>query len=219
MKLKEKGVFLNSTQRSLKTAMALAGLLQCAALSHGQLFVDLPDLVLSPSANQNFDLFINNSGSPIQVEGLKVTLIVEDGGALDGISPPSGPQITGLDLLTGTLFEANNNGHLGFGAFPGGQVFEQDTITASGFVTLASGSSKFATVTFDATGWAPGTYDYTFYDDNEAIKFTPEGSLVGGSQPSYAGGTLTVVPEPGSTALVVGFICLGIGAVSRMRKR
>ncbi|HUT58008.1 MAG TPA: hypothetical protein VNA25_09190 [Phycisphaerae bacterium] len=87
-----------------------------------------------------------------QVNGLQFNLQVADGGPENGGSI-DGPVITNVDILTGTIFDGNNWGDLGWGPIPGpgpAQLWESWTLTASDTVPAAG---LLAKVTFDTTGF------------------------------------------------------------------
>jgi Ca2+-binding RTX toxin-like protein len=111
---------------------------------------------LAPNtAGQVIPIYVSG-GVPVQ--GMNFNLQVGDGGPAAGGSA-NGPAIQGLDILTGTIFAANNNGTTDI---DGDQtpdlapLFEgRDTTTGSGFV-VAEG--LLGTVTVDTTGFNEGQW-------------------------------------------------------------
>jgi hypothetical protein len=177
--------------------------LSCAGSLHAQVFdptltITMPDQSIAANSSASFDLFVNNTGSARTVNGIGVYLETASGG----------PSITGVDVLTGTIFGAvANNGQNGVGTGNQGipTFFYQETSTTSGnTVTVAPGLSKFASATFNTTGVAPGTYSYTLNSSFGPSFYTTTG---GDINPTIVAGTLTVVPEPEATALVAGALC------------
>ncbi len=181
------------------------------------LTIDLPELNLNPNeANQSFDITIANGGAALAVTGIGFNIQVADGGP--SIPAPNtgtidGPEITAVDVFTGTAFASNNNGPGGTGGIVGGQFFERTTLTSSGTVEIPSGTSKIATVTFDTTGFFNGTFDLTMNTLNGPTKFTTTG---GDEIPTLLNGSLTIVPEPGTTAL---WASLGLAGLVAARRR
>ena len=179
--------------------------------THAQNFViNLPDLILeAETAEQGFDIFVqNNEATPIGVDGIFFNVEVA-GGTVEPVSD--------VDLITGTPFELDNTGPGGSGQISG-SYFERST-TSSAPVDVPNGSpQKIATIIFNTTGIAPGTYSYTLnaFGGASATFFTSPG---GDINPNLGDGTLTVIPEPGTTALVAGVLCLGVGAAYRIRQR
>jgi hypothetical protein len=202
----------------LKTFLAVA---TCGLATSvcGQVFeIDLPDLLLQPNtAGQSFDLFVENQGGNFPVTGIRVELLVGDGGTEAG-GTIEGPSISEVDVITGTIFATpNNNGAGGAGSVVP-QLFERSTLTPSGTVNVPAGSSKFATVTFDTTGFGPGTtVNYTL-DTGAAFNGpTLYHTQTGDYQPTLLDGTLTVIPEPSHCAAAFGGACL-VWAAARRRK-
>lgn len=190
--------------------LTLAAALSYGWSTHAQNFViNLPDLILEQdTSEQGFDIFVqNNEAAPVGVDG--IFLNIEVAGAAVGA-------VSDVDLFTVTPFELDNTGPGGSGF--NGSYFERST-TSSAPVDVPNGSpQKIATVIFDTTGIAPGTYNYTLNALGGAFPtfFTSPG---GDINPTLGDGTLTVVPEPGTTAVFAGLLCLGAGAAYRIRQR
>src|SRR5688572_16408002 len=93
-------------------------LLMAAPLVSAQLIIlDLPDLLLEPNKpNQTFDLYADNGGSDFILTGLRIELMVGDGGP-DAGGSISGPAIADVSVTSpGTLFAGNNIGEQGLGS-------------------------------------------------------------------------------------------------------
>jgi len=167
------------------------------------------------------DLLANTPSQTVQItvsgDALVNFVLVDcqigDGGPLGG-GKITGPSITNVDVVTGTIFQYNNEGN----AYGSGtiipQVAYQGTITnysTGGFVTA---TGLLATVTIDTTGFT--TVGATF---DLKLKGTLNGDTSFGDSvpaPIITNGTIRIVaaPEPGSLALVVA----GAGMLLRRRK-
>jgi len=115
----------------------------------------------------NHVLAPNISGQPLgltvsggtQVGALDLSVEVADGGLANGgtVGPkftfPAGGSFLGADLITGTIFAQNNSGQQN--VTTQSQVYSGSISTASGTVPAAG---LLATLNFDTTGIAPGTY-------------------------------------------------------------
>lgn len=137
-------------------AMTL-GLLTCAVSgqsSTSSASINVGNHVLAPNlTGQTVQIFVTNNGAGGQfpVSGADVNVEVSDGGPSNGGT--LGPQLSSADLVTGTIFAANNNGQQNFINQP--QVYE-GAITTSGGTVNANG--LLATLTLDTTNVPPGTY-------------------------------------------------------------
>jgi hypothetical protein len=172
------------------------------------IIMDLPDYVMQPNSSATFDLFVQNTGSARgSVNGIGVYLE----------TAASGPTITAVDVLTDTIFGAvSNNGQNGAGTGNNGfpRFFYQETSTSGGgTVSIANGTTKFASATFDSTGVAPGQYTYTLDTGFGATFYTTTGADI---NPTLFSGTLTVVPEPTAAAVAAGIFCTGAAALVRL---
>ena len=111
------------------------------------------------------------------------------------------PIFSGVDLTTGTLFAANNNGasDMGSGSFP--RVATWSLLTASG--TISSAEGLLATLYIDTTGQSSGTYSLSlgntlggptvFYDSTGLTKIPI----------TITDGSFTIVPEPASAGILL----------------
>ena len=157
------------------------------------------------------NLLPNTSGQVIEfsvsggdlVIGLEFDIQVGDGGADIG-GTDTGPVMTAIDLLSGTIFEGGTQGDVvEFPLARQSTVDVEETVTANG---------PIASVTFDTTGMFTGTYDLllsgvagsfntTFYDE--------AGNPI---STDVTNGTITI-PEPTSMAL------LAFGGLALIRRR
>jgi len=207
--------------RRLAGLAALAAGLALTVSLRGQVIIDLPELFLQPHmANQAFDVFIQNEGGPVEVTGIGFNIQVADGGPEAG-GLIDGPAIMLVDVITGTIFESNNNGVSGTGSILP-QVYERGTMTVrpapgenESVVVIGTGRWKIARVTLDTTGFDSGTYALTLNTLNSPTKFTmPDADDM---IPILIEGSVTVVPEPGGWALGTGMMLLGYAGVRAAR--
>ena len=175
--------------------------------------IDVGNHSLFPNmAGQEIQIFVTG-GTPVQ--GLNFYIQVADGGpeaaALGLIPPPGidGPAITGLDLLSGTIFEDNNTEQRSGPFLP--QFRDGLTSTVEGTV-LASG--LLATVTFDTTG-------FTTLGQQWELRLTNVVEHVGTDfatiPATIHNGAITIVPEPSSIVLLL-LAAVGMLLVVRLRR-
>ena len=177
---------------------AVAGLSWAlASTARAALILNVGNIDLLPNqANQQHIFQIQNTGgTAVETLGIQFNIQIDSGGALI-----VAPTITGVNILTSTIFASDNNGQAG-GA---------DTVRRWEVFTLENGSlpkpgiptgfSTVATVTFDTTGFSSGTWDL--------FLTTPAGSTAylepNTGDPlamTLNAGTLSVVPEPVNTGL------------------
>ena len=174
--------------------------------AHAALIISVGNIDLLPNtANQQRILQVQNTGgASVDTLGIQFNIQIDDGGALI-----VAPTITQVDLLTGTIFQSDNNGQGG----------GSDTVRRWEVYTLENGSlpkpsvpvgfSTVATVTFDTTGFSSGSWNL--------FLATPAGSTAYLNPTTgdplamtLNAGTLTVVPEPVSGALCIfaGLLCV-----------
>jgi len=120
------------------------------------------------------------------IEGLNFRIQVEDGGPLPpAAGPPTGPVITSVDLITGTIFADNFSEQTDLLRLD--QIWVQSVTTESGTV-IADG--LLATVTFDTSGFTQGSFRL-------ALAETLDGPTdFAGIPITITDGMLHVVPEP-----------------------
>jgi hypothetical protein len=181
--------------------------------------------LLPNTPDQWVNLTVNNpSGSPMQFSALNLNLQVADSGPSSegGFGSVDGPNITLVDLVTGTLFAGNNTGT----AVGGGssQAGLWTVATDSGSVTLGAGSSALlARVRFDTTG-LPTTQPWSFIlgldvpSENILTASTFVGPLGGLTTIQYSPGQI-VVPEPEWTLAAVGTALAAVAVGRRLRSR
>lgn len=144
-------------------------------------------------ANQAVSVYVSGGDA---VSGLNFYLQVGDGTA--------GPLIQSIDLLTGTIFASNNTGQSSAkigGSLPywnyGKTVFT--TIDDNGQTTVGA-NGLLATVKIDTTGLSAGTWtlkaDFEYGGDSYTSDFA-------GTPATIVNGSIHIVPEPGTLALLV----------------
>ncbi len=152
------------------------------------------------TAGQTIQLFVSG-GDAVAVVNFAAQI---DGGgsAVPGGGVDVGPVFTNLDLLTGTIFATNNDGHSGVNIYP--QLALSSTITASGSVAA---DGLLATLTLDTTGVSSGDYAFLL---SGTLNGDTDFALI---HPTITNGTIHVTPEPATMAL------LGLGSLVVLRTR
>ena len=174
-----------------------------ASVAWAELLIDVGNHPLLPgTAGQTITIDITGGDA---VGGGTIFLQVADGGpeAIPYLPPGTivgidGPDITAVDILTGTIFDGNNLGDFGGTVVP--QAWQSLTYTQAG--TAVDGDGLLATVTLDTTGFTSGSWDLSM------------GSLLG--QTEFGGvplritpGTIfiptdgEIIPEPASCVLLL----------------
>jgi hypothetical protein len=193
----------------MKSTPLLAAALVCASFTlptAGQIFIDVGDHNLLPDrAGQEVSIFVTG-GMPIA--GLSLNVQIADGFPDVPGSLIDGPDITGIDVETDTIFDSNNTGAVA--PVGGSQLAFRYITTASGTVPA---DGLLATFTFDTTGLFSGVFDFQL--DNV---FGLMGPGTGPTQffdgvgaeiaPSILDGTLTIVPEPAQAASLIALSAL-----------
>jgi len=203
----------------LAPVASLVLLVLCFALIPGQMraqvIIDLPNKIplLPNTAGQSFEVYLLNSGDPMEVNGMIFNIQVADGGPELG-KTIRGPAITSVDIFTGTVFASNNDGPRdGVSIAP--QLYMRQTMTLSDTVSLPHGESKVATVYLDTTGFDSGEFTLTLNTLNGPTRYTTLGDDF---FPEFGDGgsvQLTVVPEPGVWAVASG---IGLMLFAGLRK-
>lgn len=152
-------------------ALSISGL---ADLAIGTPSISIGTHHLVPNApGQVVEIYVTGGD---QVEGMDLSLMTANGGPelepLGEIPPGTGirgPLITGLDILTGTIFASNNTDQRIF--LGESNVYQ----VAFGFTTTASGSvpaeGLLARVTLDTTGIFEGTFAFSLTAVGSATDF------------------------------------------------
>jgi hypothetical protein len=157
--------------------------------------------------NQTVPIYVSGGDA---VEGLNLYVGVGDGGALLGGTDGSAPAITGLDIVTGTIFGANNTGQQTPNQTV--QFWSASTTTNSGSV---SASGLLATIIVDTTGFTAGNSYDLMLASYPAATGVPDSDF-GGVPGTFINGTLTIVPEPGALGLLAALA--GAALLHRRRR-
>ncbi len=196
-------------KNSSRAASLLCSSLICFVLNtEAQVFINVGTHGLLPDTP---DQPVSLTVSGVQaVAGLDFYVQIGDGFPNVPGSSTDGPNITSVDIVTGTLFAGNNDGGQ-FGTGLGLQQQYRGVLTLSGTV---SGSGLLATLEIDTTGFASGTWALnvenvfngptTFYNSN----FDP-------ILANITDGFITIVPEPAGYGSLMGVFALGIAASLR----
>lgn len=217
----------------------LAGLMFFAVPASGQaqlvIRVGVPDAEYSSASpysllpntpGQSVSVYVKNTGgSAVQVGGVQLKVQVGDTGPASegGVGTIDGPNITGLDVITGTAFAANNNGNH-YVVYPDPGVSKQfalcDTSTSSGTVTLAPGSTTlFATLTLDTTGFsAPDYWPCYLGGTVDGPSYYLDSTYAGSIPLTIYDGSMTV-PEPRAEILIGTLLLAGGLGWRRLRAR
>jgi hypothetical protein len=193
--------------------LALAALAWCAGAARAStLEIHVGDHpLLADTPDQKVYVYVSGD---TQVEGVLLDCQIADGGPSAG-GTISGPTITNLDVVTGTIFEGNNFGNFYGNGYIYPQVAWQSTTTQSGTVLA---NELLAIVTIDTTS---GSFKV---GDHWELKLT--GTVNGDTsfgkyvaQPVITNGTIRIapaseVPEPGTLALAA----VGAGMLLGRRK-
>lgn len=178
-------------------AATVCGVALFAPAALAQPVLSFGDLeLLANTADQEIQVFVT---SDVAVQGLNFNVQIGDGGALAGGSTPN--LVQGLDVLTGTIFEGNNNGISSSRIAADGLAL--DTITTATGTVEANG--LLGTLTIDTTGIDAGR---SFTISTTTLNGPTDFAGIAATQ---ANGSLTVVavPEP-ATAGVMLVTCAGL---------
>jgi hypothetical protein len=169
--------------------------------------------LLPNQAGQPIDIFVSGGE---QVYGVDLFLQVADG--------YTGPVIQNVDILTGTIFDGNNQGEIGQGPVTP-QVWVSGTVTSPQPPETVAAEGLLAHVLIDTSGFSSGSWDFKITDtlmgDSTLINnFNPpvmdvrNGRIYIGQQPPPF-----IIPEPSMWIVALGLIGLGIGAGTLRRRR
>lgn len=142
-------------------------------------------------------------------QGVDLFLTINDG--------TTGPLITAIDLLNGTVFDGNNSGQNDAIAFPARTAFSGTTVDSD----VVGPNGVLAYITLDTTNVAMGSYPLHLYLTNpgQPLLLPP---WIGVDEeepvPVLIDGTLNIVPEPGSLVLAL-LAVVGLCGVAIHRRR
>jgi hypothetical protein len=181
----------------------------CAFNAQAQLTINVGNFQLLPNTPDQ-TVTLNVSGVS-GAAALDFFVQVADGFPTVPGSTSNGPNITSVDIVTGTLFASNNDGGQ-FGAISDPQRWYRGVLTQPN--TTVSGSGTLATLKIDTTGFTSGSWTLnvknvfngqtTFYDAN----FNPIAANI-------TDGTISIVPEPSAYGLAMGALVIGFGFFRR----
>jgi hypothetical protein len=144
------------------------------------------------------------------VQGVDFFLQVADGGP-EAAGFEDGPEITGVDILDGTIFDGNHTGEAAGGPLIP-QFWQSGTTTLTGTVAA---EGLLATVTIDTTGFFAGSWELLAKDTLMGDSNFP----TTGVTTNVTNGRLTIseIPEPSTLAL--GLVLAGLGCLHGRRGR
>ena len=161
----------------------------------------------------------NTAAELLATLGIQFNIQIGDGSV-------TAPLITGVDILTGTIFQNNNT--TPSGGQDGDNTWRWEigtTAATSPYPSVPTGYSTVATVTFDTTGFSSGTWDLSLTTPQGSTAYIDTNTPVGPLPMTITDGTLTVlpVPEPINAALPIfgGLVVLagGLGQWCRRAAR
>ena len=198
----------------------MAGLCLMSGTAWGGLVIDAGTHALDggSASLQTVELWVNNTeASPIAVGSLDFYVQLGNGSG-------SAPAIANVNLVTGTIFAADN---LGQSAFSGNTAQLQyhavlENSTPATHPEIPVGLSKLATLSLDTWGYASGLIELKLMgtDWGDTGYLDPSVSPLAVTTTINNGWlNITPVPEPNTTA-VVGGLLLGTGLmIRRLRTR
>lgn len=221
---------LSRIARSSRLGLVATALGLLANPAPAQLAITVGNHFLRPNeANQVISLYVDNtSGSDVPVTGLNVFVQVADTGPASegGIGSIDGPDITGLDIITDTIFGTVGNTGNDTLLWPSSGAAQQfarvDTETSGGAVNIGANTrTLLASVTVDTTGFsAVGTsWDFllgTTLDGSTYYTGVPSSVQI---FPTITEGALTIVPEPAAYSVGFGGLMLGMALFRRFNKK
>ncbi len=117
-----------------------------------QLTLSFGDLTVAPNTpGQTIEVFVSG-GNP--VDAIQLNILIGDGGAITGGTNPNFDLVQDVDIITGTIFNGNNNGVSGARLAQDGFAFDS-TSTVAGTVAA---DGLIATLTIDTTGLNSGSF-------------------------------------------------------------
>jgi hypothetical protein len=202
----------------LKHLAACAAILMGVSAARASLIIDIGDIAVLPGTpGQKVPIYVHGGDAVIQ---LLLRVQIADGGQAVPDQPITGPSITGVDVITGTIFDGNNTGQSP--EYADGVVFPQlayrGTMTAHDSVAA---EGLLATITIDTTDFT--TEGETFSLKLSDTLFRTQTAFNGGEiVPEIINGKILIssaasenVPEPATGLLAAA----GAGLLLRRRKR
>ena len=185
------------------------------------LVVDLGTVeLLADTPGQTVPLVVSGGDA---MSGLELLVVVEDGGpALQAFDPSRsgdvGPAITGIDTLSGTIFDGVAT-DITPAAEPQFPQFQQRFVAVDDPPGSVGADGVFAYVTFDTTTFTAGqSFSWTLQDELFSTRFIDASSPTGEAVPlTLIDGVLNIVPipEPGS----FGTVAVAAAALLGRRRR
>ena len=188
-------------------AIALAALAAAPASAPATLYIHVGQINLLPDTpNQTAGIWVTTDSAD-QVGGCNFNAQVAGGGPeLGGLD---GPDITGVDLTSGTIFAGNHLAQTDLGSLA--QLAMYSVVTQDGTVTA---DGLLASLTFDTTGFSAIGSTWALElsaTHNGPTDFAPTGATI-------TDGTIRIVPEPATLLSLTG-ACLAAGGYLRRRLR
>ena len=187
--------------------VAVAALAACVVLvaarpAPGGMYIDVGNVKLLPDTpGQTVAIWLTTDAAD-RVAGCNFN--AEIGGAGPAFGGIDGPRITGVDLVTGTIFDGNNRGQTNLNSL--GQLAMYSIVTDGG--TVPAGG-LLATLTIDTTGFTTPGSTWTLalgQTHNGPTDFAPDPAII-------TDGSIMLVPEPAAAAL------LGLGGLAMLIRR
>jgi hypothetical protein len=205
----------------MKPSMLLAALLLISTSTsvRADAVINVGDYSFSPGEIRTIPLYVT---SDQEVTGLSLYMQIGDGGADNGGFDTT-PMFSAVDIVgPGTIFSASNMGQSDT-QLP--LMWVAETLTnPPEFPSTLSCNGIFAYVTIDAGGALPGQ-SYAFNLTGVAANIFGESgldtcfvdALSNEIYPTITNGTISIVPEPGSAALLCGLLA-GLSLLTLRRR-
>ena len=172
-------------------ALAACVVLLAARSAPGELYIRVDNVKLLPDTpGQAVAIWLTTDAAD-RVAGCNFN--AEIGGAGPAFGGIDGPKITGVDLVTGTIFDGNNRRQTNINSL--GQLAMYSIVTEGG--TVPAGG-LLATLTIDTTGFTTLGSTWTLalgQTNNGPTNFAPDLAIV-------TDGSIRLVPEPAAAALL-----------------
>jgi hypothetical protein len=195
----------DSTIKSLIQSAVVGLSMVMINTAHATLIVSLDNNSLDPNQAGQQRSFLVTSSEPLPTTGIQFNIQIF--GNTEFVITPI---MTQVDILSGTVFQNNNNGQAGGSSF-GGRVWEAWTLTSfTPLPNLPAGPSLMATVTFDTTGLSAGHWALSLAIDSVSTTYFDSSFSPLAIIPFNDTLTITAVPEPAHMALgVFGVLLAG----------